>query len=126
MDQLEPDFVFADAESVEAEDFEWGARKTVVNAARMPGAEQTLALVWILPGQNDPPHRHPNAEMIAHVLQGECEFQLGDALYNLVAGDTIRVPRGVPHSAACAGWEPVRLIVAQSAPAVETVLENED
>jgi quercetin dioxygenase-like cupin family protein len=121
MDDTELDACYADPESIEADDFDWGARKTLVNGASMPGAEQTLALVWILPGHNDPPHQHPNAEMIAHVLGGECDFQMGDAIYNLVAGDTIRVPRGVPHSAACAGWEPVRMLVAQSAPKVETV-----
>ena len=121
MDEMEQDEHYVDAEGVEADDFEWGARKTLVNGAQARGAEQTFALVWILPGHNDPPHQHPNAEMIAHVLQGECEFTLGDAIYNLLPGDTIRVPRGVPHSAACSGWEPVRLVVAQSSPAVETV-----
>lgn len=125
MDEMDEGGCFVDAESVEADDFEWGARKTLVNADTAPGAEQTFVLVWILPGHNDPPHRHPNAEMIAHVLQGECEFTLGDTVYNLLPGDTIRVPRNASHSAAAAGWEPVRLVVAQSAAKVDTVFNAE-
>lgn len=125
MDEMDQDGYFVDAEGVEADDFDWGARKTLVNAAVAPDAEQTFALVWILPGHNDPPHRHPNAEMIAHVLQGECEFTLGDAVYNMLPGDTIRVPRGVSHSAAASGWEPVRLVVSQSAAKVETDFDAE-
>ena len=119
--ELQADACYADAEMADAEDFEWGSRKTLVNAKAMPGAEMTFALVWVLPGQEDPLHQHPNAEMVAHVLAGECEFQVGDALYHLVTGDTIRVPRGVPHQACCTGWEPLRMVVAQSAAAVETV-----
>lgn len=114
--ELESDAYYADAEMIEAEDFEWGARKTLVNAATMPGAQQTLALVWVLPGREDPLHAHPNSEQVAHVLAGECEFQVGDTLYHLVPGDTIRVPRGVPHCATCTSWEPLRMVVTQSSP----------
>ena len=96
---------------IDAEDFDWGARKTLVNGAMMPGAEQTFALVWVLPGKEDPLHAHPNSEQVAHVLAGECEFQVGDTLYHLVPGDTLRVPRGrcrtAPRARAgslCASW----------------------
>jgi quercetin dioxygenase-like cupin family protein len=123
MDDLEyeSDAYYTDAEMVDSDEFEWGARKTLVSGARIPGAEMTFTQVWILPGQEDPLHQHPNAEMVGHVLAGECEFQVGDALFHLEAGDTIRVPRGVPHQATCTGWEPLRMIVAQSAASIETV-----
>lgn len=123
MDELEyqADALYADAEMVDSDEFDWGARKTLVNGAAMPGSELTFAQVWVLPGREDPLHQHPNAEMVGHVLAGECEFQVGDALFHLVPGDTIRVPRGVPHQATCTGWEPLRMIVAQSSPAVTTV-----
>lgn len=123
-DIFEADAYYVDAEAVDAEEHPWGARKILVNGKATPGAEQTFALVWVMPGKEDPLHMHPNAEMVAHVAQGECEFQVGDALYHLVVGDTIRIPRGVAHSAACTGWEPLRLIVAQSSPAVETQPET--
>lgn len=119
--EFEADALYADPEMADAEYFDWGARKSLVNAAAMPGAEMTFALVWVLPGQEDPLHQHPNAEMVGHIIAGECEFQVGDALYHLVAGDTIRVPRGVPHQASCTGWEPLRMVVAQSTAKVETV-----
>jgi quercetin dioxygenase-like cupin family protein len=123
MEELEyqPDAYYADPEMANSEEFVWGARKVLVNGAAMPGAELTFALVWVLPGQEDPLHQHPNAEMVGHIIAGECEFQVGDTMYHLVPGDSIRVPRGVPHQACCTGWEPLRMIVAQSSPAVETI-----
>ncbi|HEY3268885.1 MAG TPA: cupin domain-containing protein [Armatimonadota bacterium] len=119
-DTLEADGVYSDIESVESEDFEWGAKKTLVNARLMSEAELTFAIVWMLPGQEEPLHAHPNCEQIVHVLSGEAEFRLHDALYNLVAGDTIRVPRGVAHNAMASGWEPLKMAVCQSSPAVQT------
>jgi quercetin dioxygenase-like cupin family protein len=122
MDDIElgPDLYYADAEMIDAEEFEWGARKTLVNDSLMPGAEQTVALVWVMPGREDPLHAHSSSEQVAHVLAGECEFQVGDSLYHLVPGDTLRVPRGVVHSATCTSWEPLRMIVTQTAARVAT------
>ena len=117
---FETDGVYADIESVDEEDHEWGARKTLVSAATMEGAELTLAIVWLLPGHEDPLHTHANSEQVAHILAGECEFRVGDTLYNLVVGDTIRVPRGVIHNALCSGWEPLKMVVCQSSSAPTT------
>lgn len=112
--------IFVDAGMIDPEDHEWGARKTLVNAAAIADAEMTFALVWVMPGMEDPMHTHPNCEQVVHVLAGECDFQVGDTVYTLTMGDTIRVPRGVPHTAACTSWEPLRLLVAQSSPRPET------
>jgi quercetin dioxygenase-like cupin family protein len=123
-DLFEGDAFFVDAEELEAEKHPWGGRKFLVNGSLFPDAEQTVSLVWIAPGKEDPLHRHPNAEQVTHVLGGECEFQLEDALYHLVAGDTLRVPRGAEHQATNTGWEPCRLLLAFSSPAVETVFSE--
>lgn len=123
---LENDAHYVDAEMVDAEEFEWGGRKTLVNTRMLPDAQQTFALVWVLPGQADPPHTHPNSEQVAHVLAGECEFQVGDTVYHLVPGDTLRVPAGVPHTATSTGWEPLRMVVSQSSARVETEFVEDD
>lgn len=122
---FEPDAFFSDAETLDAEMHPWGGRKFLVNGALMPDAEQTMAVVWILPGEEEPLHFHPNAEQLTHVLAGECELVVGDTMYHMEAGDTVRVPRNVPHQAACTGWDPVRLLATFSSPRVQTVFLDE-
>ncbi|MDO9377006.1 MAG: cupin domain-containing protein [Ferruginibacter sp.] len=45
-----------------------------------------------------PLHMHPNQDEIFFVVQGEYLFQIGEEKYNLKAGDTIFLPRTVPHT----------------------------
>lgn len=41
---------------------------------------------------------HTHQDEIFFVVQGEYLFQVGDEKYNLKAGDTIFLPRAVPHA----------------------------
>ena len=45
-----------------------------------------------------PLHIHPNQDEIFYVLAGQYEFQVGDEKQELSAGDTIFLPRNVPHT----------------------------
>ncbi|WP_242077548.1 cupin domain-containing protein [Brevundimonas diminuta] len=45
-----------------------------------------------------PLHVHDDQDEIFYVREGDYLFQLGDALHRLTAGDTIFLPRGVPHA----------------------------
>ena len=45
-----------------------------------------------------PLHVHANQDEIFFIAQGEYLFQVGDDKYNLKAGDTIFLPRKVPHA----------------------------
>jgi len=45
-----------------------------------------------------PVHVHPNQDEIFFIVQGEYLFQVGKDKHNLKAGDTIFLPRTVPHS----------------------------
>ena len=119
-DTMEFEDNFRSVDEVEPERFEWGARKFLVNAATVRDAKMTLAVVWIAPGKEEPLHSHPNCEQLVHVLDGECEFELGDTLYHLDAGDTVRIPAGVTHQALNSGWEPVRLLATFNVGAVVT------
>lgn len=47
-----------------------------------------------------PLHIHPSQDEIFIILEGEHLFQLGDEQYHLTAGDTIFIPRNVPHAPA--------------------------
>ncbi|MFD0878245.1 cupin domain-containing protein, partial [Massilia pinisoli] len=45
-----------------------------------------------------PLHVHPNQDEIFFVVSGEYLFQVGQEKYQLKAGDTIFLPRKVPHT----------------------------
>lgn len=45
-----------------------------------------------------PLHVHPHQDEIFFITQGEYLFQVGDEKYNLKTGDTIFLPRTVPHT----------------------------
>jgi quercetin dioxygenase-like cupin family protein len=49
------------------------------------------------PGQASPIHRHPGADEIYHVVEGEGLFNDGRTGRTLVAGDTVVFPAGELH-----------------------------
>ncbi len=94
----------------------WGRLSWLVGAAQMPGAEQTLGVVTIHPGQRNPLHAHPNCEELLYVVSGECEHKLGDEMFHLTPGSVIRIPRGVRHWAKCTSAAPLVAVVSFSSP----------
>lgn len=94
----------------------WGTLYWMVGGKEMPGAEQTLGVVEIEPGQRNPLHSHPNCEELLYVLSGTCEHLLGDEIFEMGPGSVIRIPRGVRHWARCTSDEPLRAVIAFSAP----------
>ncbi len=60
---------------------------------------QIGVVVWNLePGQENDYHVHPNTEHLHIVIEGECEYKLGDAPAVITrVGDAVMVPAGVAH-----------------------------
>jgi quercetin dioxygenase-like cupin family protein len=56
----------------------------------------TLARILLRRGAVVPEHLHDN-EQIATVISGRLRFRLGDEETELGAGQSLRVPGGVPH-----------------------------
>nr|WKN39747.1 cupin domain-containing protein [Tunicatimonas sp. TK19036] len=50
------------------------------------------------PGKGTPLHVHPAQDEIFYVLEGAYYFQVGDEKYDLTVGDSIFLPRAVPHA----------------------------
>ncbi|MBX2846583.1 MAG: cupin domain-containing protein [Saprospiraceae bacterium] len=50
------------------------------------------------PGFGVPPHVHEFEDEIFWILEGEMEFTVGEITSTLKAGDTIFLPRNIPHS----------------------------
>jgi quercetin dioxygenase-like cupin family protein len=79
--------------------FPWGWIRWLMNDQVDPAAEMTLGVVQIEAHQANPLHLHPNSVEYLHVLSGTCAHRVGDRWVDLKAGDTLRVPAGVAHSA---------------------------
>lgn len=50
------------------------------------------------PKRGTPLHVHPEQDEVFHVIEGAYYFQVGDEKFNLKAGDSIFLPRNVPHA----------------------------
>lgn len=86
-------------EKIQPQKFPWGWIRWLMNAQLDPAAEMTLGIVRIEPNQSNPLHIHPNSAEYLHVLPGSCRHRLGDRWLAMKAGDTLRIPQGVPHMA---------------------------
>jgi len=86
-------------EKAKVQEFPWGWIRWLMNAEIDPKAEMTLGIVYVQPGQSNPLHVHPNSAEYLHMLSGSCEHRVGSRWVSLKAGDTLRIPRGVPHMA---------------------------
>lgn len=49
-------------------------------------------------GRGTPLHVHPAQDEVFYVLEGSYRFKVGDDMYNLSAGESIFLPRQVPHA----------------------------
>jgi quercetin dioxygenase-like cupin family protein len=50
------------------------------------------------PKRGTPLHVHPNQDEMFHVQEGEYAFLIGDEKFRIQAGDSIFLPRNVPHA----------------------------
>jgi quercetin dioxygenase-like cupin family protein len=75
----------------EVEQLSAGIGRQVLN-----GEAMTLARITLAAGALVPEHRHDN-EQIATVLSGRLRFVIGDKEREVVGGESVLVPGGVPH-----------------------------
>lgn len=102
-------------DKVKEEKFSWGWIRWLMNSKLDPQANVTLGIVEINAGQSNPPHVHGNCEEVLYVLSGSCEHRVGKQWVTLKAGDTLRIPAGVPHAARTLAKESVRAVVVYNA-----------
>src|SRR4051794_17089726 len=50
------------------------------------------------PGSEPPLHVHEREDELLYILEGDVRVKVGDKVHSLSAGDTIFLPRGVPHT----------------------------
>jgi quercetin dioxygenase-like cupin family protein len=84
----------------------WVPVRPGVERKGFTGADATVALHRLQPGHAPAPHAHPN-EQIAYILEGTCDFHVGDEVHRLGPGGLLVVPPNVVHYAVVVGDEPV-------------------
>ena len=57
------------------------------------------------------PHHHRELEEIYYITSGRGVMTVGDESREVVSGDAVYVPRGLKHSLANTGSEPIRLLL---------------
>lgn len=63
------------------------------------------------PGHGIPMHVHRNEDETFYILEGEVEVQLGDKAITAHAGDTVFLPRDVPHGFRITGDKPAHMLI---------------
>src|SRR5262245_24950580 len=74
--------------------------------------------------QGPPLHLHHEQDDTFFVIEGTLTVQVGDELFDLHAGDFVCVPKGVLHTFANVGKEPVRVINIMTPGGFDRVLED--
>lgn len=99
------------ARDVVVETQPWGRLEWMVSGAIGTSATLTVGKCFLGPGASNPVHHHPNCDEVLHVLRGRIRHRVGDAYTELVAGDTISIPRGAIHNAQNVGDEECELLI---------------
>ena len=113
-------------DKVEVQEYPWGWIRWLMNSKLDPASEMTFGVVEVRAGQSNPTHLHPNCEEILYVLSGSCEHRIADETLVLKAGDVLRIPAGVPHSAKTFEKEGMRAVIVYSSGDRQFVLVEED
>ncbi len=109
------------SDQISGESFDWGTLKWLCNAKQSPGAQQTVGICHIRPGQTNPLHYHPNCEEVLVMLAGSGQHSFDGTLIELTPGSTIRIPAGVKHNLANTGSETIICLISFSSGERETV-----
>jgi quercetin dioxygenase-like cupin family protein len=87
--------------------------------------KHTSMFDWTLPaGFATGLHVHRVQEETFYVLEGECQWQIGEQLVCAKPGTYVFIPPGVPHNIANASDKPARMIMTVSPPGHEHYFEE--
>ena len=80
---------------------------------------------WTLPaGFSTGLHVHRTQEETFYVLEGECEWRIGEQLVRATASTFVFIPPGVPHNIGNASDKPARMLMTVSPPGHENYFEE--
>lgn len=74
-----------------------GTISILIDGSETGGAQALIEIVQI-PGAEPPLHVHEREDETFYVLEGQLSVWVGGQVHHLVAGESIFLPRGVPHT----------------------------
>lgn len=87
--------------------------------------KHTSMFHWtVAPGFSTGLHVHAVQEETFYVLEGECEWQIGDERVKAGPGTYVFIPPGVPHSIANTSGDPAVMLMTVSPPGHEHYFEE--
>ena len=87
--------------------------------------KHTCMFDWTMPaGFSTGRHVHRVQEETFYVLEGECEWHVGDDVIRAAPGTYVFIPPGVPHNIANVSDKPARVIMTVSPPGHERYFEE--
>ena len=101
-----------------------GERIKIHTSSEQTGGTFSLAEAIAEPGNGVPMHVHHNEDEHFIVLEGTFQVAVGDKRLDLSAGETITVPRGVPHAWCNASKAPVRVLAVFSPGGIEALFRE--
>ena len=85
----------------------------------------TSMFEWTMPARfSTGLHVHRVQEETFYVLEGECDWQIGDQRIRATPGTYVFIPPGVPHNIANPGDTPARVLMTVSPPGHEHYFEE--
>src|SRR4051794_20819802 len=88
-------------------------------------SKHTSMFEWTVPaGFSTGLHVHGVQEETFYVLEGECEWQVGDQLIRAKPGTFLFIPPGVPHNIGNSSDKPARMFITVSPPGHEHYFEE--
>lgn len=94
---------------------DWGSIEFVAGTPLNGSRGLSAARVVIRANTANTRHSHPTCEEVLYLLKGKLLHYVGDEAYEMVAGDCITIPAGVPHYAINTGSEPADMVVMYDA-----------
>jgi quercetin dioxygenase-like cupin family protein len=110
----------------EAGDMYWGPGdryRFLVTGAETGGAYFAMEAL-VPPGGGPPPHIHRNEDETFYVVEGRCDFLLGDETVTAGPGAFVNVPRGMVHRFHNSGTGTARLILTFTPAGMERFFEE--
>jgi quercetin dioxygenase-like cupin family protein len=95
----------------------------LVSGAETGGAYFAMEAI-VPPGGGPPPHIHRYEDETFYVLEGECDFLLGDRWVTAGVGDFINVPRGAVHCFSNRSAANAKLVLTFSPAGIEHFFEE--
>jgi quercetin dioxygenase-like cupin family protein len=96
---------------VRVESQSWGRLEWMVSGAIGNSETLTVGKCFIQPGENNPPHVHPNCDEVLHVVRGTIRHRVGDEYLEMGPGDTISIPTGFVHNAQNIGDDEAEFVI---------------